>query len=128
MRFPDRIERLVEEAQRHGASALHLIPNAVPRLRIGKELRPVDDLPGGAQGGDGIPAGGPTSEEDLEAFVAALIPPGEEETLSRRGQADFFVQTASSQSLHTSIYRAMEQWRVVVLLTDPLPDTAVIDS
>lgn len=120
MRLPESVERLVGEARARGVSALHLLSGSAPRIRIGGDLRPLE-LPAADPDAPPIPAPGPSPAE-LEALVASIVAPDDLETIRRRGQGEFFVRTESGRPFVATVYRSMEQWRVVFHLAAEVQD------
>jgi Tfp pilus assembly pilus retraction ATPase PilT len=121
MRLPESVDRLLGEARARGVSTLHLLSGSAPRIRIGGELRPLE-VPAADPAAPPVLVAGPPPAE-LEALVASIVAPDDVETIRRRGQGEFFVRTDSGQSFVATVYRSMEQWRVVFHLAAEVQDS-----
>lgn len=120
MTILESVGRLLDEAESLGATALHLIPGTVPRVRVGKELRPLEVS---ARDAASTPSpDGSLSAGEIVSLVEAVVPPDEMDTIKAHGQGELVLKISENHRHSATVYRASEEWHVVFNLADSVPN------
>ena len=85
------IEALLTDAQKAGASDLHLKAGVPPMIRVAGELMPLPELP--------------LDEKDVEDYLARIIPDRLASEFQQRNEADFAIGLADGSRFRVNAYR-----------------------